>query len=70
MTNLYSAVGVVAVTNLTETERVTNKCKFSHVVDAESSDDACDKVIGYYLEKSSDYESFSVDEIEIFDFIK
>lgn len=70
MLQYFTAVGKVNVKTLTETDRVSTVCNFSHVVQADDADDAHEKVIAYYSDKSDDYyDRFDIIEIEIFDFI-
>lgn len=69
MIKYFTAVGKVNVTTLTERGHNISECDFNHVVQADSNDEAHEKVIAYYSDKSQYYEMFSVLEIEIFDFI-
>lgn len=61
--------GKVQVKTLTETGHVSTECDFQHVVLADNDDEAHEKVIAYYSDKSTYYEEFSLNVIEIFDFI-
>lgn len=67
---LFTAVGKVSVTTVGMFDDEVVQSNFQHVVEASSSDEACDKVIDYYIDKGEGNVSYAVDEIEIFDFIK
>lgn len=70
MKKYFTAVGKVEVETLTETGHTNCECNFSHVVCASDSDDAHEKVLDYYVDKSNYYEKFNLMVIEIFDFIE
>lgn len=70
MNKYFTAVGSVNVSELKEEGHVSTECNFSHVVQANDADEAHEKVIDYYCDKTNDpYERFDVTVIEIFDFI-
>lgn len=71
MIKYFTAVGKVTVTEYNNQYHQQNQdqCNFSHVVQATSKDQAHEKVLDYYIEKSSPFRNFDIDEIEIFDFI-
>lgn len=69
MVQYFTAVGKVTVKELKEEGYVATECNFSHVVQADDADEAHEKVIAYYSDKSDYYERFDVNVIEIFDFI-
>lgn len=69
MQKYFMAVGKVNVKTLTEKGHENCECNFQHVVAAEDSDEAHEKVIAYYSDKTTYYEEFGLNEIEIFDFI-
>lgn len=69
MVKYFTAVGKVNVKTLTESGYTNVECNFNHVVQADDSDEAHEKVIAYYSDKSTYYEEFGLNEIEIFDFI-
>ena len=71
MIKYFTAVGQVTVTEYDKSYNIIDRkyCKFNHVVEADSSQEAEDKVIEYYLEKGTNLRNFGLDPIEIFDFI-
>lgn len=70
MIQYFTAVGKVNVKTLKEQGYEDCECDFSHVVQANDADEAHEKVIDYYCDKTNDpYERFDVTVIEIFDFI-
>lgn len=70
MIQYFTAIGKVNVKTLTEQGHEDCECNFSHVVQADDADEAHEKVIAYYSDKTDDpYERFDVLVIEIFDFI-
>jgi|AGFS01.1.fsa_nt_gi hypothetical protein len=70
MKKYFTAVGKVQVQTLTETGYTNCECNFSHVVSADDSDDAHEKVLNYYIDKSTYYDKFNLIVVEIFDFIE
>lgn len=71
MIKYFTAVGKVSVTEYDKNYNVIDRtlCKFSHVVQADTSEEAEEKVIGYYVDKGTNLYNFSLASIEIFDFI-
>ena len=70
MVKYFTAVGNVVVETKDKYSIHRVHCKFSHVVQADDADEAYEKVLQYYYDKTdSGDENYHMDEIEIFDFI-
>lgn len=71
MVKYFTAVGKVVVESQGKYYTIhRNHCNFSHVVQADDTDQAHEKVQQYYFDKTDEGEEiFHLEEIEIFDFI-